>query len=72
MTINEEVKVHTSILDELEIHVDVATEGLVEEAKHADSVRKQESNCYWYICLVLEAVILIILLVAYAITSAKA
>jgi hypothetical protein len=66
VTINEEVKVQTKILDDLEIHVDVATEGLVAEAKHADEVRMKANNCYLYLCLILEVVILAILIVIYS------
>jgi len=44
----------------------VATEGLVAEAKHADDVRKKSNNCYLYLCVVLEVVILAVLVVIYA------
>ena len=39
MEIGEEIKVQNAILDNLDTHVDVATDGLKEETKHAEEVR---------------------------------
>eukprot|EP00128_Syssomonas_multiformis_P007511 Colp12_sorted_trinity150504_noHs@33986 len=48
MEIGEEVKVQNAVLDNLDTHVDVATEGLKEETKHAEEVRVKGQVCYMY------------------------
>jgi hypothetical protein len=52
-------------LEELDSRVEVATAGLREEAKHADDVRKQTQNCYSYICILVEVILLAILTIVY-------
>lgn len=49
------------VLDSLDMHVDVATEGLKEETKHAEEVRIKGQVCYMYICIVIEVVIILIM-----------
>jgi len=51
------------ILEELDHHVDVATEGLREETKHAEQIRRKSQVCYMYICIVVEVVVLLVLII---------
>jgi len=57
-------------LDDLDTNVEDATVGLREESKHADEVRKKANNCYLYVCVLVEIVVLAILVVVYT-TSGK-
>lgn len=50
-----------AVLDSLDTHVDVATEGLREETKHAEAVRIKGQVCYMYICIVIEVVIILVM-----------
>ena len=59
MEIGEEIKMQNAVLDSLDGHVDVATEGLKEETKHAEAVRIKGQVCYMYICIVVEIIIII-------------
>jgi t-SNARE complex subunit (syntaxin) len=61
LEIGEEVKIQNVVLDNLDMHVDVATQGLQEETKHAEAVRVQGQVCYMYICVVVEIVIILIM-----------
>mmetsp|Transcript_12743 Transcript_12743/g.19193 ORF Transcript_12743/g.19193 Transcript_12743/m.19193 type:complete len:205 (+) Transcript_12743:55-669(+) len=62
-TIGEETKTHIKLLDNLEGHVDDATDALTSEAKHAEEVRRKAQGCYMYICIAIEFVIILLLLV---------
>lgn len=55
------MKVHTAILDNLDTHVDIATEGLKEETKHAEAVRVKGQVCYMYICVIIEIIIIMVM-----------
>lgn len=61
MEIGEEIKIQNVVLDSLDQHVDVATDGLKEETKHAEAVRVKGQVCYMYICVVIEIVIIMIM-----------
>lgn len=63
MEIGQEAKIHNKIIDELDRHVDVATQGLQEETKHAEQIRKKGQVCYMYICIVIEIIVLLILII---------
>ena len=54
---------HTKILEDLDTHVDEATDKLKEETKHAELIKARTNDCYAYLCIVLEVIILIIMLV---------
>lgn len=60
--IGKETKVQTKILDELDLHVDQATVGLKNEAKHAEEVNRKSEVCYMYICIIVEVIVLVILI----------
>jgi hypothetical protein len=57
--------VHNKIIEDLDQHVDIATEGLKQEAQHAEQVRKSTRMCYMYICVAVEVVILVILIIVW-------
>jgi t-SNARE complex subunit (syntaxin) len=61
LEIGEEIKIQNVVLDSLDMHVDIATEGLKEETKHAEEVRIKGQVCYMYICIVIEVVIILIM-----------
>lgn len=61
MEIGEEIKIQNVVLDQLDVHVDIASEGLKEETKHAETVRIQGQVCYMYICIGIEIVIILIM-----------
>jgi len=63
LTMNEEVKLQNKILSKLDQQVDNATEGLREEAKHAEQIRQKSQMCYLYIFALIELIIILILLV---------
>jgi len=65
MEIGEEIKVQNVILDNLDTHVDVATEGLKEETKHAEEVRAKGQVCYMYICIIVEVIIILIMVFVF-------
>ena len=62
MTIGEEAKVHNRVMDDLDEHVDIATQGLREEAKHAEEIREKGKVCYMYMCVLVEVVVLCIII----------
>lgn len=62
LVIGEETKIQSRMLDDLDIHVDVATIGLKEEAKHAEEVKEKGKVCYMYICAAIEIIVLFILI----------
>lgn len=41
--------------------MDEATDRLIEEAKHAHKIKEQTNNCYMYMCIVIELIVLAIL-----------
>ncbi len=61
MEIGEEIKVQNIVLDSLDVHVDVATDGLKEETKHAEEVRIKGQVCYMYMCIMIEVIIILIM-----------
>lgn len=63
LEIGQEAKLHVKIIDELDRHVDAATEGLREETKHAEQIRRKSQVCYMYVCIVVEVVVLLILVI---------
>lgn len=63
MEIGQETKVQVKIIEDLDRHVDVATEGLQQETKHAEQIRRKGQVCYMYICIVIEIVIILILVI---------
>jgi hypothetical protein len=62
VVIGDEAKLQTKLLDDLNVHVDVATDGLREEAKHAEVIRNKGKVCYMYMCCAVEIIILFILI----------
>jgi hypothetical protein len=62
VAIGDESKLQNRMLDDLDVHVDIATEGLREEAKHADEVKETGKVCYMYICAAVEIIVLFILI----------
>lgn len=62
VTIGEEAKVHNRVMDDLDEHVDIATQGLREEAKHAEEIREKGKVCYMYMCVLVEVVVLCIII----------
>lgn len=65
LEIGKEVKVQSKILDQLDTHVDEATEGLREETRHAESIGRKGQVCYMYICICVEVIILVILILIF-------
>jgi len=63
LTINDEVKLQNKILTKLDHQVDDATEGLREEARHAEQIRQKSQMCVLYIFVIIEILIIAILLV---------
>lgn len=63
MEIGQEAKVQVKIIDDLDRHVDIATEGLQQETKHAEQIRRKGQVCYMYICIVIEIVVILILVI---------
>ena len=61
MEIGEEIKVQNAVLDSLDMHVDVATDGLKEETKHAEAVRVKGQVCYMYMCIIIEVIIILVM-----------
>lgn len=61
-TIGEETKAQVKLIDNLEAHVDDATDALTSEARHAEEVKRKAEGCYMYICIAIEFVIIILLL----------
>lgn len=55
----------SKILDQLDVHVDQTTDALREETKHTERIRDATNNCYGYICIVIELVVLIILILIF-------
>jgi hypothetical protein len=53
------------VLDNLDTHVDIATEGLKEETKHAEEVRVKGQVCYMYICIAVEIIIIIAMAILF-------
>lgn len=53
------------ILDDLNVHVDNTTDALREETKHTERIRDSTNDCYSYICIVIEIIVLIILIVIF-------
>jgi hypothetical protein len=63
LTINDEVKLQNKILTKLDHQVDDATEGLRQEARHAEQIRQKSQMCVLYIFVIIEVLIIAILLV---------
>lgn len=63
LTINEEVKTQNKILSKLDQQVDDATEGLRQEAQHAEQIRQKSQTCYLWLFAILELLIIFILLI---------
>jgi hypothetical protein len=57
--------VQNAVLDNLDTHVDIATEGLKEETKHAEEVRVKGQVCYMYICIAVEIIIIIAMAILF-------
>lgn len=51
------------IIEDLDRHVDIATEGLQQETKHAEQIRRKGQVCYMYICIVIEIIVILILVI---------
>mmetsp|Transcript_17303 Transcript_17303/g.58746 ORF Transcript_17303/g.58746 Transcript_17303/m.58746 type:complete len:195 (-) Transcript_17303:51-635(-) len=61
--IHDEARLHVGLLDQIDTDVENATTGLREEAKHAEAIREKSQTCAFYICIVVELVVLVLLLV---------
>lgn len=62
-TIKSETIQQNQILNELDVQVDKATEGLQREATHAEQIKARTGDCYLYMCVLLEVIVLVALLV---------
>lgn len=49
------------LLDDLDGNVELATTGLQNETKHAETIRAKTRMCYMYICVFVEVIVLVIL-----------
>lgn len=63
LNINDEVKLQNKIITKLDRQVDDATEGLREEARHAEQIRQKSQMCALYLFVIIEIIIICILLV---------
>eukprot|EP01033_Poteriospumella_lacustris_P011249 gene11248-7997_t len=63
LAINEETKIHTRLLDDLDTNVDIATAALQAEAKHAHEIKEKAQVCYMYICIAVEVIVLVLLII---------
>lgn len=63
VTIGEEAKTQTTLLEDIDESVDHATDGLKEETAHAKLVASKAASCYLYICIAVEVVIIFVLLI---------
>jgi hypothetical protein len=63
VTIGEEAKVQTVLLEDIDESVDHATDGLKEETAHAKLVASKAASCYLYICVAVEVIIIFVLLI---------
>lgn len=63
MEIGQETRVQVKIIEDLDRHVDIATEGLQQETKHAEQIRRKGQVCYMYICIVIEIIVILILVI---------
>uniref|UniRef100_A0A7S0XG28 t-SNARE coiled-coil homology domain-containing protein n=1 Tax=Chromulina nebulosa TaxID=96789 RepID=A0A7S0XG28_9STRA len=61
--IGSEVKSQIKIIDELDVQVDKAADGLKEEAKHAEQIRRSSNVCLMYIFIVIEVIVIVIMLI---------
>ena len=61
---NDEAKIHTRLLDDLDSDVDIATTLLATESKHVRSIREKSHMCKMYLCVALEVIVIVILLIA--------
>ena len=61
--IGDEAKIHVRLLDDLDGNVELATAGLQNETKHAETMRAKSKMCYMYICVFMEVIVLIILVI---------
>lgn len=59
--IGEEAKIHVRLLDDLDGNVELATAGLQNETRHAETIRAKSRMCYMYICVFVEIIVLLIL-----------
>ena len=60
--IGDTAKEQNKIIDDLDTNVDIAAEGLKEEAAHASVIKDKANVCYMYICAGVEVIILVVLL----------
>ena len=65
LDIGEEASIQHHLISKLDESVEAGAEALKEEALHAEAVRKTTRMCRLYMCLALEAVILLIVIVMY-------
>jgi len=63
VTIGDEAKTQTVLLEDIDESVDHATDGLKEETAHAKLVASKAASCYLYICVAVEVVIIFVLLI---------
>ena len=63
VVIGDEAKQQTTLLTNIDSRVEVATEGLKEEASHAKLVASKAASCYLYICVAVEVIIILILII---------
>jgi hypothetical protein len=62
LTIGDEAKMSTRLLDDLDGNVEMATAALQAESKHAERIKDKSKVCWMYLCIVFEIIIIIILL----------
>ena len=63
VTIGDEAKQQTTLLNQIDQRVDDATTGLKEEASHAKIIAQKAASCYLYICVAIEVIVIVILLI---------
>jgi len=63
LTIGDEAKMSSRLLDDLDGNVEMATQALHAEAKHAKEIREKTRNCWLYVCIAAEVVVILILLI---------
>ena len=60
--IKQEVAIHNTIIDNLDVKTDKAIDQLRTEADHANKIRKTTQYCYFYITIAILCIILLILI----------
>lgn len=63
LTIGDEAKLSSRLLDDLDGNVEMATAALHAEAKHAERIKEKARVCWMYVCIAAEIVVIVILLV---------